>query len=935
MTQPVIPPLETRTISNDELIGDLGSISNTQAGHQALIAEFERAQAMQAAAAQAPPPMSATEAMERRLETNQFRPSGPSATSRMEQKLDAIGSGSSGATTAITQFGRGVVDAILAPGALVGATSELAGSALGSQWLKDFGRDLGEASSGQAYFETIADVLDTDSPMAPGTSRDTAAARAVKTIRQQEADFPLLSMISRAAGQAAVAAVTGAAAAAPKVATLAGVGAIEGAAAGAQKGYEARAPLVDVLSSTLLGSALGAAGGYGAGKLSEFVRGVRLPDAEGVVKNIGSSAAKAASTVDEVGGLQTKRVVDTILGAKKSIAQAIRRAGPYPAEREVAETAARGEVSQKIAEKLTSEVSSWASKEPSAVEKFFRRPEYLSAISDDLSRDFAKVAELRPTVEFDFSKKVARSLLEDADAPLAIGKIESRISELARGLPDSPELVDLAVKLRKSGRALTRVGVGVDDAVEQGARSFGGKRAYADGAAAAMEHGHSVIRELNRLAGSQDEAVRTFAQTARGQLVEDMSSEAFGEAGKLYRNAHVDSDALESLADPAMLRERLRGLKLQGEVFDQVEKRSAAWQAAYAARAKLAGTKAPEGTERALRELSKRVVAAERAITIDGKTPSGIFDLVTGGRGASGMIADKMTGLAVGSLIGGVPGGAIGFAVTNAVGPYVARALQPYVKQGIQFAGTQALPAVAKAAGRATTTGAAGAVATSAPAPRKQLSLPDRQEQYRKRIEELRDFSPEMSSAMTTEALVYMHEIGEEVSVEVADAMNKRVEQLVTDIPRPKPHIGGPAYEVLSIQDLKRSEAMWDATFQPMGMFDEFERGVVNYERISYTWKQYPGLQQAVQAGITDVINAQLTDDQRARIPSNVLTQWDYLGGFHGELQALNSPEFSGAVTETFAEQEKKDKARRPNPPPATKSPIADHQRSWSERIAR
>src|SRR5690606_8766353 len=107
-------------------------------------------------------------------------------------------------------------------------------------------------------------------------------------------DYPLLSMISRAAGQAAVAAVAGVSTATPRAATFAGIGALEGAAGGAQAAYQVeKAPLVDVLASSLLGASIGAGTGYGAARLAQYA-GSKLPKVSELGQSMGNEATRQA-----------------------------------------------------------------------------------------------------------------------------------------------------------------------------------------------------------------------------------------------------------------------------------------------------------------------------------------------------------------------------------------------------------------------------------------------------------------------------------------------------------------------------------------------------------------------------------------------------------------------------------------------------------------
>lgn len=861
---------------------------------------------------------------------------------------------------AYTQATRGLIDAIVAPGALVGAAAEAAGAASGSDWLSDFGRGLGRSSSGQETMALAAELMGDDEVMAPGTSKQTASAAFKSNLRKQEEAWPLLSQVSRLAGQLTFAVAGSAAGGATSAGKLALLGAFEGMEGGAQAAYEHNAPLTDVLSSVMLGGALGGAAGYGGGKLGEW--GSRnMPKFGELAESVGKEAARqgrnAYATVDELGGVQAKKVFDTIMGAKDDIAKSVRAAGPNATAREVAESAARGDIAQKLASKVKGDVASWSAREPDAVTKFVRRSEYLDQISADLSQDVAATAAARPALDFDLDIGAVKKLMDDADGALAMGTVKSRISSAMSGLPPTAEADAFGVALREAAQNIEMGGL------KKAGRSM--RHTYKDGAAVAMQEGHNLVRASEALINSGDEATRAFGQRIRTELTDDLSSEAFGTGGKVYGRSQVLTDPLAELADPKVLRERLKSLEMQGELLGELDKRNRIWEDAFSARKALSKENTPKGSKAAIDLLTKRVAAAERVLTLDGKSTGRVIDLIESGaaklgaeatsgsttRAATwvqdklmGMAKDKLLGVVAGAgMGGGIPGMALGYMVSNYVAPMIGKSLTPLIsKAGRRAVAESVLPVAAKLGGSL----AQGHVATAHEAydkthdkpaataqKREPLLIPDRQKRYRERIDQLNEFSDEQSADLAMQGMTYMHEAPPELTQQVAAEMNAKVGRLMQEIPKPKPHIGGAAYEVLSVQDLKRSEAMWDATFEPMGMFEQFDKGTVNYDRIEYTWKQYPGLKQAVQAGITDVLNAQLSGDQRARIPANVLTQWDYLGGFNGELQQMNSPQFSANVSELFAEAEKKDQQKRQNAPPPSKSPMAAHQRTYSQKL--
>src|SRR5688572_17127418 len=160
---------------------------------------------------------------------------------RLEQKHGRI-------KTIGAQAARGLMDAILAPGALVGMAAEGTGELTGIDALRDFGRDLGKASSGKELFRTVTEVA----------ADSGSGNRVAKALDEQERAWPTLSTVSRLAGTAAVGLVGGATTVAPRALTGIALAGAEGAAGGAQYAYEDDAPLRDVLSASLLGGIAGA-----------------------------------------------------------------------------------------------------------------------------------------------------------------------------------------------------------------------------------------------------------------------------------------------------------------------------------------------------------------------------------------------------------------------------------------------------------------------------------------------------------------------------------------------------------------------------------------------------------------------------------------------------------------------------------------------------
>lgn len=884
-----------------------------------------------------------------------------SMTQQLERQYSNVHHAPGALQTVFTEGARGVFDAILAPGALAGLAAEGLGEASGAEWLRDFGRDLGEASSGKSLMQLMADTFADSPEIAPGTSQATPATRVARNFEEQERNWPLLSTLSRIAGQASVAVAGGVASAgttAPKV--LAGIAAAEGAAGGAQGAYENNASVRDIVASTILSGTIGAGLGYAGGRIADKASRA-APKADDIAKAFGAEAKRvgknAFATVEEVGGVQAKRVVDALGGARDSIGRAIRNAGPNPAAREAAEATARQEVAESMASKVGGDVADWAVREPDALKKFARRADYLDRISADLADDFARVSQqTRPSLDFDLDVgRVTKVLTDDVDAPAAIGTLQQRINSAINSVPtESDEGAALAVRLREVAAELESVG--------RPAKGFSktNRAVYKQGAADAMVRAHNLAREVAVKANtSQNPAVRAFSERVSQDLMSDLGSDVFGSAGELYRKAHVAEDALEGLSNSSALRDRLRKLNLQGELLEEVRERNGAWELALDARKQLTG-KAPKESAKALKELESRVASAESVLTLDGKSTGRVLDFL-GTKAGSGAgratawasselggdivgvrLADRMVGMAAGGAIGGVPGMALGYLVGNYVAPYINRAVRPVLRsmgqvagrQAARWSGAKAVEASGKFLGSghiSTGHAVAANVAQPQPKPRERKTPEQRQEQYKERMELLASFDSEQTPERTAQALTYFYDVSPDTLAGISADTTRRVQQLIADMPRPEPHLGGPAYETLSMQDLQKSEAMWEATMEPMSVFDDFERGIVDYTKVQYVWKQNPGLQEAVRAGFTDAFMNQMDDGTRAYLPPQYLAQIDFLTGANGTLHRTADRGFSMRMSQAF-EETKQQRNKKPDPPMSA-SPMAKHKRTYTQKL--
>lgn len=801
--------------------------------------------------------------------------------------------------TAGTQAARGILDAVLAPGALLGAASEGVGELTGIDALRDFGRDLGKASSGKAAIEALGYA----------TTGDTSVAdKARKTIDEQERAWPMLSTVSRLAGTAAVGLVGGATAAAPKALTGAGVAALEGAAGGAQYAYEDDAPLRDVLSSVLLGGALGGglAGtasavtllGPRAGRGAEFLEYGR-EKLEGFASRVGE---KARLTVDQVGGKEAHGVVQELIKAKDFIKKAIADAGENPVARVAAERSARERIADTIARKAGDfDASKWATEAPGGLQKFVFRSQILDRVSDDFAAAATEATQLAPKLDFDVPAPKIGKLLRDVDGPAAIGSLQQRVASSFDTSP--PGAVGMV--LNRAAQELSEADLPT---------SFG--------------IGHAAVRQLAEIAEvSTDDLTKQAAARVAADLSDTLGSETFGQAGQLYRAMRAQPlPEFDELASGTKLRELLRSAEGRGVLERRVTEQIQQTEAAWAARAKLTGERMPPETRQALKQFQKLASRAEEATTLDsgpvgrvinyakgeieGAIDAGLLTNALSGvaeSGIGGVLANSAVSAGVGGLVGGVPGMVLGYMVSSAVRPRVTRAVATVVSK------TEKAFEVAKH------------VAPRATAGKSQQEL---QTERVKKLEQImaRAQNGELSGRLSSVAAV-----PPSLAMAADQDMQRKLENLQRDLPKPTPNIRGKSYETLSASDVRLWNAMFEATFEPFSVFDDFQGGDLDYSKLDYVWKQNPGLQQAVQAGILDSLMAQMSDDERAGIPDGMLTQLDYLGGFAGGLQESVGHEFSSAM-DAIGQQA----AQQAQQAAATKPPMQTPkmQKTFTQRIA-
>jgi hypothetical protein len=434
----------------------------------------------------------------------------------------------------------------------------------------------------------------------------------------------------------------------------------------------------------------------------------------------------------------------------------------------------------------------------------------------------------------------------------------------------------------------------------------------------AMAAGHELVRKLSAVARATDvdEVTAGYARRQAQAIADELSGDAWGGAGKAYKAlARLDSP-LEQL-DPKALREALRHADSSRAVPGMFAEEAEAVTAAYAARKQLGGAYADDATRQLMKDATERAEMAHKAVTFDGAPAKRVLDVLSGaGRNIGESYASDLMGMGVGMAIGGVPG----MLVARALSPVLGEVASAAFGKSVAAAGNKAAKSfVSEAVGKL-----GGAVKNSTKG-----AISWQQHTYQDSIDKLAQ-----AVTMATPDAAQQQEraiagLPPEIQAQAGVDMQGKLAQLLQDIPKPVPNIRGKAWETLSSSDLRKAQAMWEATLQPMSVFQDFAAGNIDYDKVRYAWKQYPGLQQAAQAGLMDILQSQLDETDREGISDGMLTQLDNLFGFDGVLQPTLEHGFSSRMS-LLAQPE-------PNrPPPQSSGPLKlpGSQPTYTERIA-
>lgn len=575
-------------------------------------------------------------------------------------------------------------------------------------------------------------------------------------------------------------------------------------------------------------------------------------------------------SVDSAGGREAQQVIAHLNRARLEVQEHVEAAGPNPVQRQAAQQYAMAQIATNLAAKSGAfDPANWAQKPPNPLQKVLHRGPLLDQVSQDLAKDTAHAASLKPSPDFDLNPDRVQRLTKGANGPLAIGGVQQAVRDIVRESPPTP----------------------TGDQVRMVAR-LALQRLSASDVPDAMTTGHQLARVLSGMSeGAADQLTKDYIARNTTALSSQLSAPAFGKAGQLYGKLTNAADpGYQQLLDPAQVRASLANADSTGILPGALKQLAASVLDAHDAKKQLGGEGADKSVTKTLKAIEERFADAEKAVTLDGGPAGRVLDFFSGkpGADAAGLRGDPQ------------------LTVLNAVRPQMERLLPVLGKQSDRYTGAASKPSVQDL-------------------PKSSGEL---QSLYSERMQTLAANVTSPDNDAVANSLKGLPNVPPAIQAAVAGDAQQRMAQLLQDTPKPTSNIRGKAYETLSSDDLRKANAMWEATTKPMSVFADFHSGSVDYDKVQYTWKQYPGLQQAAQAGMMDAIHSHLSDDERANIPDPVLTQLDYLLGFNGTLQTSVDRGFASRMT-ALAQAEDQNKPKQNGP-----LDLESSKPTFTERIA-
>ena len=197
-----------------------------------------------------------------------------------------------------------------------------------------------------------------------------------------------------------------------------------------------------------------------------------------------------------------------------------------------------------------------------------------------------------------------------------------------------------------------------------------------------------------------------------------------------------------------------------------------------------------------------------------------------------------------------------------------------------------------------------------------------RQETFTARRDFLASMTPERVMANAATALGPMASSLPNMSSALVDGYSQKISQLLQDWPKTLSNSLVPSRKSdrPSSDQITQSEAMWTATFQPMSIFKDFKRGMVDYDAVTYLRKQWPDLIQTAQMATVDLLQHLPAD---APVPDNRVTQLDLFLGANGALDDTLTPSFLKSM-QHMGEYTAAQEAANKNKPPANQANFAE-----------
>jgi hypothetical protein len=296
-----------------------------------------------------------------------------------------------------------------------------------------------------------------------------------------------------------------------------------------------------------------------------------------------------------------------------------------------------------------------------------------------------------------------------------------------------------------------------------------------------------------------------------------------------------------------------------------------------------------------------------------------VLDVLSGaGRNIGESYASDVLGMGVGMAVGGLPG----MLVARALSPVLGEVASAAFGKSVKAAGAGATKGLARKTGSAIS--AAASFGTRGAARMEGMQL------YNARMDQLSGLVAGATPEAAERRERVIASLPPELQGMAGTDMQAKLTQLVQDIPKPQPNIRGKSHEGLSRADLRKANAMYEATVDPMSVFSDFAAGDIDYDKVSYAWRQYPGLKLAAQAGLGDILEQQLSEDERSGISDTMLSQLDSLFGFEGELQPTLNRQFSSRIDQLAQAQQ----PENPPPRPGGKLQTPATQPTFTERLS-